>query len=61
MLLGEGDKGLGSTSAYKALVFSPLCYAACTQLDLTVGVKYLNLTLSCGEQYKEEIQVCAQC
>lgn len=56
MLLGEGDKGLGTLNAYKALVFSHLCCAACTQLDLTIGVKFLNLTLSCSEQCKEEFK-----
>ena len=57
MLLGEGEKGSGAPNAYKILVFSHLCSAACAQLHLTVGVKFLDLTLSSNEQCKEEIQV----
>lgn len=34
MLLGEGEKGLGAPDAYKVLVFSHFCYAACAQLQL---------------------------
>lgn len=61
MFLGEGGKGSGAPNAYKVLVFSHLCYAACAQLHLAVGVKFLGLTLSCNEQCKEEIQVCVYC